>query len=173
MGKMILVSGSNGSGKSAFAESLVDKTVGERYYIATMVAQTEDNRTRIEKHRRQREHLNFMTLEIPYGIESAPITPDSVVLLEDASNLLANAVFDHGKSAGAVHEAILALAAKCRLLIVVTISGLSADGYDDETAAYIRALELLNQWLADSADAVVELRDGIPMWQKGERDRNV
>ena len=61
MGALILVAGANGSGKSLFAEELVEKTWGDRYYIATMAPQTEENFQRVEKHRRQREHLAFGT----------------------------------------------------------------------------------------------------------------
>ena len=48
MGKLIVVSGPNESGKSAFAESLMSRIPGQRYYIATMVPQTEENYRRIE-----------------------------------------------------------------------------------------------------------------------------
>ena len=168
MGKIILISGSNGSGKSAFAESLVAQTEGARYYIATMMAQTEENLRRIEKHRRQREGLNFRTLELSHQISAAPVTADAVVLLEDVTNLLGNALFVHGESAGDVYADILALAEKCSLLVAVTISGLSAEGYEGETAAYIRATEELNQKLCDAAAAAAQMEDGAARWQKGE-----
>lgn len=165
---MILISGSNGSGKSAFAESLVARTEGDRYYIATMMAQTEENLRRIEKHRRQRENLNFTTLELSHRVAEAPVTEGSVVLLEDVTNLLGNAIFVHGEEPGQVFADILALAEKCALLIAVTISGLSAEGYDGETAAYIRDTEELNRKLYDASEAAAELREGVPQWQKGE-----
>ena len=43
MGKLILVSGENSSGKSVFAESLFSKYSTKRYYIATMIPKTDDN----------------------------------------------------------------------------------------------------------------------------------
>ena len=55
MGKLILVSGENNSGKSLFAENLVAKSTGKRYYIATMIAKTAQNRKRIQKHKKQRQ----------------------------------------------------------------------------------------------------------------------
>ena len=51
MGKLIVVSGPNESGKSAFAESLMSRIPGQRYYIATMVPQTEENYRRKRKAR--------------------------------------------------------------------------------------------------------------------------
>ena len=34
MGTLIMISGANGSGKSRYAERIVARTTGERYYIA-------------------------------------------------------------------------------------------------------------------------------------------
>lgn len=170
MGKIILISGSNGSGKSRFAEELVSQTRGARYYVATMVSVTEENERRIEKHRRQREGLGFVTLEVPYQAGNAAVAPNSVVLLEDATNLLANAMFGHGGDAAAVYGDICTLAQRCRLLIVVTISGLCADEYEGETADYIRSVNELNRRLLERASAAVELRGGHPHWQKGDRN---
>lgn len=168
METMILISGPNGSGKSRFAEQLVSKTQGARYYIATMESQTEENERRIEKHRHQRESLDFVTLELPYQVKNAAVAPDSVVLLEDATNLLGNTVFGHGGTAEETYEDILMLARNCRLLFVVTISGLDPNAYEGETADYIRSIHALNQALFRAADAAVELSGGVPHWTKGE-----
>ena len=164
---LVLISGPNSSGKSLFAEGLISRTGGDRFYIATMVPQTEDNRRRIEKHRAQRQGLHFTTLELPYGVGSAPVTPGSAVLLEDVSNLMANAFFDRGRGPEDVLRDILALSRRCSLLVAVTISGLSADGYDGETADYIAALTSLNQALLREADLAAEMRDGNPDYRKG------
>ena len=56
------------------------------------------------------------------------------------------------------------------LLVAVTITGLRADGYDGETAAYIRALNGLNQRLYDRAAAAVAMKDGAPFAEKGDLD---
>ena len=65
---------------------------------------------------------------------------------------------------------IEALCSRCRLLVAVTITGLCADGYDGETAAYIRALNGLNQRLHDRAAAAVTMKDGTPFAEKGDLD---
>ena len=164
---MILISGSNGSGKSLFAERLAATAALPRYYIATMVSQSEENDRRIEKHRRQRADLDFTTLEIPWRVGRAEIPGDSLVLLEDASNLLANLLFtEHGTVRDALDE-IEALRDKCRFLIVVTISGLDEDAYEGETAEYIRSMALLNGYLLEIADAAIELQNGQPIMRKG------
>lgn len=170
MGMLILVSGSNGSGKSLFAEDLVSQTQGARFYIATMVPQTEENHNRIEKHRCQRKALDFTTLEIPTQIGDAPVTADSVVLLEDVSNLLANTVFGSGGNGEDVFAEICGLAERCSLLIAVTIADLHAEAYEGETAAYITSLEALNKRLFDASDAAVEMKNGVACWEKGSID---
>lgn len=170
MGTLILISGANDSGKSRYAERIVARTAGKRYYIATMRPCSEENLQRIEKHRKQRRGLQFTTLECPHQVGTAAVEKDGVVLLEDVSNLLANAMFECGGDEMSVCADIEALLARCRLLIAVTITGLRADGYDGETAAYIRALNGLNQRLYDRAAAAVTMKDGAPFAEKGDLD---
>ena len=173
MGMLIMISGANGSGKSRYAERIVARTMGKRYYIATMRPCSEENLQRIEKHREQRKDLHFTTLECPYQVGASAVETGSVVLLEDVSNLLANAMFERGGDEMSVYADIEALLARCRLLIAVTITGLNADGYHGETAAYIRALNGLNQRLYDRAAAVVTMKNGAPFAEKGEPDEIV
>ena len=165
---LILISGPNGSGKSLFAEELIAKTEGKRSYIATMKPQTEDNFSRIEKHREQRAHLCFETLELPYEVDSASVSRDSVVLLEDVSNLFANAYFEKNGSVESVFADIEGLKNRCKLLVAVTISDLKDEGYDEETAAYIKGLNQLNWRLFDLADLAFAMENGQPVRLKGE-----
>ena len=169
---LILISGSNGSGKSLFAEEFISRTEGTRIYIATMKPQTADNFSRIEKHRRQREHLHFDTLELPYEVASAAVDGDSVVLLEDVSNLFANAYFEKNGTVDSVFADIQQLKNRCKTLVAVTISGLQNEGYDEETAAYINGLNNLNQRLFDLSDLAFTMEKGQPVCQKGEPHAN-
>lgn len=168
MANLVLISGSNNSGKSIYAEQLISKTTGARYYIATMRPCNEDNHRRIEKHRAQRQGLGFDTLECPYQTGTVSVSPDGVVLLEDVSNLLANAMFEKGRSSDSVFRDICVLADRCRILVVVTITGLNDDGYDEETAAYINGLNEINQKLFDKASVAISMQDGTPVYQKGD-----
>ena len=165
---MILISGGNGSGKSAFAECLAAKIDLPRYYIATMVCQSEENVQRIEKHRRQRAGLGFQTVEEPCRVSRTAVPADSLVLLEDVSNLLGNLIFREGGTAEAALQEILSLREACRVLVAVTISGLTEDGYDGETAAYIRDMNWLNEQLLAQADLAAELQNGQPVYRKGD-----
>ena len=174
MGKLILISGANSSGKSRFAERLIGASDREeRFYLATMIPQTEENRLRSEKHRRQREGLGFQTMETPYCVKDAPVTPEAAVLLEDLSNLLANVMFERGGDADTVVSDVLSLKAHCALLVAVTIAGLSPEGYNGETRAYINALNRINCCLLDAADLAAEMRDSKPFVTKGVPDETL
>lgn len=157
---MILILGGNGSGKSAFAESLAAGLPEPRCYIATMVAETEDNYRRIEKHRRQRSGLNFRTIELPWKVDDACVDGTGTVLLEDASNLLGNGIFAHGGTKEQALTQILNLHARCGALLVVSISGLPEADYEGETASYIRDLHWLNDRLLETADQAYAMCGG-------------
>jgi len=163
-----LVLGPNGSGKSLYAEDLAVQSGAPLLYIATMVPQNEENHRRIEKHRLQRQGKGFQTVELSWALEEAPVTEDTVVLLEDVSNLLANGMFQQGADETAALDKILALAERCRRLIAVSISGLSDEGYSGETAEYIHALARLNEELTRRARRVTEMQNGIPTALKSE-----
>lgn len=152
-----LIYGPNSSGKSKYAEAVAVAAGGKLIYLATMVPQNEENLQRIEKHRIQRRDKGFQTVEAGWDIDKIEADSETVILLEDASNLVANGIFMHGADAQEALEAILNLANRCKMLIIVSIGGLSAEGYDAETANYIGQLNWLNEKLEEMADKVVEM----------------
>lgn len=169
MGKLIVISGKNDSGKSLFAENLIAKHKSKLYYIATMIPKTADNRDRIEKHKKQRENLAFTTLELPYSLSEARVE-DGAVLLEDVSNLVANNIFDKGVESDKVLEDILNLTAKCSLVVAVTISHLVSADYEGETAMYIDSLNKINEELRNRASVSVIMENGKAVYEKGEEN---
>ena len=64
-----IIIGGSGSGKSAFAEELVCRLPGQRFYIATMTARDPESLRRIAKHRLARAGYEFQTLE--WGLDLA------------------------------------------------------------------------------------------------------
>lgn len=91
---LTFVVGENNTGKSAYAESLVEATTsGKRYYIATMIPYGEEGKQRVAKHIKMRAHLGMITIEDPFLEKADMIEDHSVVLLEDLSNLVANRMF--------------------------------------------------------------------------------
>lgn len=153
-----LILGPNNSGKSAYAERLVTQIPDRpRIYLATMVPQTPENEQRIQKHLKQRDGKGFVTIEEPWEIHTIEIPADSVVLLEDVSNLLANGIFMHHSNAEEAFKRIIALAKRCQTLIIVSITGFSGEEYDQETRDYIQQLNLLNSWIKGICDKFIEL----------------
>lgn len=167
---LTLIIGENGSGKSVYAESLVCRAGGVRYYIATMIPHGTEGTTRVKKHLHQRESMGFITLELPFSIGDADVPPDAAVLLEDVSNLLGNRIFGRGSTVAEVLADITALHERCRTLVAVTIGGLDALSYEGETRVYIEELNALNVALFGLADTVVEMRNGIPQLKKGDKN---
>ena len=167
---LILIIGGSGSGKSAFAEALVQKLPGERIYLATMSASDPESLRRIARHRKQRETLGFATLEQPLRLWEAAVPAGTNVLLEDLSNLLANEMFSPaGGGVDAVRRGLEHLTASCGNLTVVTNEIFSGGAeYEGDTLSYMKNLAVLNRELAARADLAVEVVCGLPNVLKGE-----
>ena len=151
------VIGPNNSGKSAYAESIIAGLENnKRYYIATMIPFGEEGQARVKKHLKMRENLGMETLEDPYLEKVDIIESGADILLEDLSNLIANRLFERGpQTCETVVNEILTLNEKATNLVVVSIGGILAEGYDEETICYINMLNNLNEQLMQLADQVV------------------
>ena len=193
---MILVTGGSGSGKSAYAESLLSSCEGIRYYIATMQIYDAEGEKKVERHRKLRAGKRFLTIESPMNVgkiefacageaEQAQYRQEAErkvqgssekksALLECMSNLTANEMFtkDGMKSEEEVVEKIVSeiqtLSQKLDNLVIVT-NNVFEDGviYDAGTMEYLRALGRINTALARLADRVAEVVVGIPVELKG------
>lgn len=174
-----LVTGGCGSGKSEYAEELAAGSGRPcKWYVATMEVWGDEDRRKVERHRKQRAGKGFHTIERPRGLEALriPGSPEqTAVLLECVSNLTANEMFggetlpdcgqERAATAGeAVVAGIRSLACQAAELVVVTNEvGLDGISYEAETMEYIRLMGRVNQRLAKLADRVVEVVYGIPV----------
>ena len=69
-----VVTGGSGSGKSAYAESVITGFGDfERIYIATMYPFDEESHARIRRHRKMRAKKNFQTLECYTGLKKLKV----------------------------------------------------------------------------------------------------
>lgn len=191
-----LVTGGSGSGKSAYAESLLSSCEGIRYYIATMQIYDAEGEKKVERHRKLRAGKGFLTIESPMNVgkirfacageaEQAQYRQGAErkvqgsfgkksALLECMSNLTANEMFtkDGMKSEEEVVEKIVSeiqtISKKLDNLVIVT-NNVFEDGviYDAGTMEYLRALGRINVALARLADRVAEVVVGIPVELKG------
>lgn len=183
---MELVTGGSGSGKSAYAESVIcekhrlsKETAGEAplYYIADMIPYGQETEKKIQAHREMRSGKGFVTLEwyvdLP-GKLSAPESPllkGSCVLLECISNLTANEMYESNgaKNTGKdVEECIIKgvrmLKERCAHFVVVTNDVFRESEPDTkEMSVYKARLSAVNRALAEMADRVTEVVSGIPV----------
>ena len=168
-----VVIGGSGSGKSAYAESLLEHFEGTKYYLATMKVCDEEGKRKVERHHKLRAGKGFRTIEQPQKL--AEVLPQLLpgkngVLLECMSNLAANEMFtDEGiRTPEETKERILhdvrLLAGQLDEFVIVT-NDVSGDGiiYDEMTMEYIRAISDINVGLVEMADRVVEVVVGIPV----------
>ena len=167
---LTIIIGGAGSGKSAFAEAHVCKLPGRKTYLAAMLARDGESQARVERHRTQRAHLGFETLERGLDLAGAEIPAGANVLLEDLSNLLANELYEPaGGGTDAVYRALARLIESCENLTIVTNEVFSGGAdYSEESLRYMRALADLNRQLAARADLAVEVVCGLPNILKGE-----
>lgn len=167
---LIYVSGGSGSGKSAFAESLVVHSgLDRRAYIATMEPWGREARERIARHRALRAGKGFATWECPRNLAALELPEGCAALLEDLTNLFANEWFGVGRTGAAerVLDGLSRLADTAACAVVVG-NDLFSDGmdYDAETLEYLRALAAVNSAVAARADQVWEVVCGIPVCHK-------
>lgn len=190
---MELVTGGSGSGKSAYAESVIcgkHRLLCETtenaplYYIADMVPYGRETEKKIEAHRKMRAGKGFTTLEwyvdLP-GKISAPDSPElkgSCVLLECVSNLTANEMYEPagaqntgGDTPESVIKGVRMLKERCAHLVVVTNDVFRESVTDsEEMTAYKGNLGMINRALAEMADQVTEVVFGVPVCIKSGSD---
>jgi len=178
-GRLILVTGGSGSGKSAWAErALLAQAKGRAVYLAAMENDgSPEAAARVARHRAMRaKHgreagLEFLTIERPVDIGGAAVQTGDYVLLEDLGNLLANEIWSPGgvgaeQTEERVFDGVCALLERAELLTAVSCDVFS-DGrsYDAGTMEYIRTLASLHRRLAALACQTVEVVCGIPVIQ--------
>ena len=172
---MTLIIGGSGSGKSAYAEDYTISLSEDRkkYYIATMQIYDEEGKRKVERHRMLRGGKGFSTIEQPIDIGKAAEKMEDgerTALLECISNLTANEMF-LGEIPGTEEVITEKIVGEIAVLnrelthLVIVSNNVFEDGnvYDKTTMAYIRAMGRINQKLAEMADEVVEVVDGIPI----------
>lgn len=183
-GRLFLVTGGSGSGKSAYAERTLLSRMppeggGRAVYLATMENTGPEAAARVARHRAMRARhgeaagRTFVTLEQPVDLGGAAVLPGDFVLVEDLGNLLANELWSPAGAGRAGAEArilsgVKALMERAALLAVVSVDIFAGgDGYAPEILDYIRTLGRLHRTLAALAEETAEVVCGIPLAGKG------
>ena len=178
--RLILILGGARSGKSDYAQRLVEQCGSRVLYVATAMAGDDEMKTRIAAHRSARP-AHWRTLEVPLKVASAleaAISDAEVVLLDCLTLLVSNIAIRAGDEASAsnaeqeVRAELVSLWAICSshdatLIVVSNEVGMGIVPAYPLGRLYRDALGRANQWLAARADEVILLIAGLPVELKG------
>ena len=123
---LIMVTGVSGSGKSEYAEQISCQLAkdNKKYYVATMYPYGEDGRSRVKKHKLQRDGKGFETIEqyqnIGGALKGCKRDTKPVVLVECMSNLLANECFEENGHPDNIFAECMQLYSECSHLVILT-----------------------------------------------------
>ena len=174
----VLITGGSGSGKSLLAEEISVRLKKDvLYYFATMKIWDDECRSRVAKHRRQREGKGFTTVEVPENLAGCTEKTESsqTVLLECMSNLVANEQFEGAgsRTVTEIMKGIEYLFDKMDSVVIVT-NEVFEDGmnYNDDMKKYIENLGEINCLIAEKSDIVIEVSAGNALIYKGSEIYN-
>lgn len=164
-----LIIGGAKSGKSHIGEEIAlrlnkDKVI----YIATMKPYDKEDEKRIEIHIKNREGLNFITIEKQRDIQDLiyKINNDDTVLLDSITSLLTNEMFLNdeiiNKPSVKILNGINEILKKAKNTILIS-DYIFSDSieYDKITENFRRELGMINRSLAKECDNVFECKFGI------------
>lgn len=167
--KLTLVVGGAASGKSAYAERLVEATGRPMRYLATAEAYDDEMRLKIAAHQARRG-AGWETIEAPRDLTTplGAAERGQVVLLDCATLWLTNLILGDADLATEESRLIHALT-DCTAPVVIVSNEVGA-GIVPENALARRfrgAQGRLNQTLAARADLVITVIAGLPLALKG------
>ncbi len=170
----ILVLGGAASGKSAFAEGLLDG-VTPRVYIATYEvfegAFDNEMTDKIAQHKARRG-TDWLTIESPRGLAKAIETaPQGAILVDCMTMWLAN-IMDADMDTDMNKEIAAFLhvfeTSEKRLILVSNETGLGIVPDSPDVRRFRQSQGELNQALAARADCVIQVIAGLPLILKGQ-----
>ncbi|HWM32010.1 MAG TPA: bifunctional adenosylcobinamide kinase/adenosylcobinamide-phosphate guanylyltransferase [Methyloceanibacter sp.] len=167
-GRLTLVLGGARSGKSRYAESLVEKLPKPWVYVATAEARDAEMTERIATHRARRA-ADWQTIEAPHDLAVAiGKAPRGAALLVDCLTLwLSNRMLAEADMESEIDALEKALTAYEGSMVLVANEVGSGIVPDNVLGRRFRDLQgLLNQRIAARADRVILMVAGLPLTMK-------
>ncbi len=169
--RLTLVMGGARSGKSSYAETMVEEAAATGLYIATATVTDREMAARIQHHRDRRGPA-WTTVEEPihlaYAIEAHTL-PGRPILVDCLTLWLSNLMLE-GRSVDAETERLLATLDEAGVPLVLVANEVGQGIVPDNALA--RAFRdhagRLNQRIAGVAERVVMMVAGLPLTVKGE-----
>lgn len=167
----ILVLGGARSGKSRHALRMAEEMTERPVFIATAVAEDDEMRRRIDRHRRERG-AHWTTVEAPFDLAGAiaGLTANDTAVVDCLTLWLSNAMRENQDPAAEIVDLLEALGDSPATLILVSnevglgivpATPLGRDFRDEQGR--------LNQRLAEFADQVIFLVAGLPLILKSQQ----
>lgn len=164
--RTVLVTGGARSGKSLYAEGLVNAAQRERIYVATCTPFDDEMRQRIDRHRDQRGE-GWRTIEEPRdlaGVIAAESTAQSAILIDCLTLWLSNLIFAEADPEAETARLAGALRAAPGPVVLVTNEVGSGIVPDNALARRFRDEQgRLNRRIAELADVAVLVAAGLPL----------
>ncbi|GJE59805.1 bifunctional adenosylcobinamide kinase/adenosylcobinamide-phosphate guanylyltransferase [Methylobacterium trifolii] len=166
-----LVLGGARSGKSAYAEALIEREAAPWLYLATAQAWDDEMRARIALHRARRG-AGWTTRDVPLDLPAAVAEATGPVLVDCLTLWLTNLILSEADVEG-VSAALRAACAAAPGPVVLVGNEVGLGIVPDNALArrFRDAAGRLHQQLAAQADRVVFMVAGLPMIVKPSRDR--
>ncbi|MGC1497101.1 MAG: bifunctional adenosylcobinamide kinase/adenosylcobinamide-phosphate guanylyltransferase [Sulfitobacter sp.] len=168
--KRTFVLGGAASGKSAWAEGLLESTGLPMVYVATGRVFDDEVRQRVKIHRARRDQ-RWTTVEAPLdlGPALAALSRDQVVLIDCATMWLSNHLLDGSDLKQAQSDLISALRSCAAPWVIVSNEVGHGIVPDNKLARQFREAQgRLNIALAAEADLAVQVIAGLPQVLKGQ-----
>jgi len=167
-----LVLGGAASGKSAFAEGLMDDLARDKIYVATARALDAEMQARIAQHQAVRDGKGWHLVEVPLDLAGAlAVRGTGQVALVDCATLWLSNLMMAGQDWQVAMDALLARLDRAGAPVVI-VSNEVGQGIVPDTPLgrqFRNAHGAMNQCLATQADMVVQVIAGLPHLLKGDR----
>ncbi len=166
MRRLVLVTGGQRSGKSAYAQRRARSLTESPVYLATARIWDDEFRERVRRHQRERGP-EWTTIEEEKAIGSLDLR-GRVVVVDCVTLWATNFFFDNERDVARSLERLKAefdrLAGQDAYLILVTNElGMGGVSPDETQRRFADLQGWLNQYIAERADEVVLLVSGIPL----------
>ena len=164
-GNITLVLGGARSGKSRYAEKLIESEPAPWIYLATAEARDGEMERRIAEHRARRDR-NWQTIEAPHDLAAAlgALPPRSAVLVDCLTLWLSNRLLADGEIDREIVDLERALTNHNGAVAVVSNDVGSGIVPDNQLARRFRDVQgVLNQRIAACASRVVLMVAGLPL----------
>jgi adenosylcobinamide kinase / adenosylcobinamide-phosphate guanylyltransferase len=171
--EVLLVLGGARSGKSSWALGYVERKYSSRYFLATAEVLDDEMADRVRLHREARGpewNLIEEPLDLPGALRTRCPLADAV-LVDCLTVWLSNVMLKEGRGGVPFYRDMLLDTLAARRTSVVLVSNEVGMGVVPEHPlgrAFRDEAGTLNQAVAQSADRVVFLAAGLPLWLKGE-----